>query len=294
MQSKYTSILYICIRSFLQNFFKKCAVLGKRIHLKKNTTSVTCPKEGNYNSSVVPKLRPKLERLPLETISTDRTIATLQDIEFALMTRTKITPLLNVETDLAGNIPSANTDKDSIFYISTRTAAQAISSTTKSNQNILLIDCRFPYEYEGGHIRNAYNCHLPQQIINLLCPPGWDTQPVAEVIIFYCEYSSHRAPKMAQYLRSMDRNAHLDNYPALSYPHLYIISKGYRLFYVEFPQLCVPPGGYTPMRPKNKQNMQRKYSIQQEYSLRHSEKDKQSKSNATLSIDALLSPRTHI
>jgi len=94
----------------------------------RNTTSVTCPKEGNYNSSVVPKLRPKLERLPLETISTDRTIATLQDIEFALMTRTKITPLLNVETDLAGNIPSANTDKDSIFYISTRTVSISLAT----------------------------------------------------------------------------------------------------------------------------------------------------------------------
>lgn len=129
-------------------------------------------------------------------------------------------------------------------------------------------------------------------MVKLLCPPGWETEPVADIIIFYCEYSSHRAPTMSQNLRNLDRKAHFDSYPSLSYPYLYIISKGYREFYVEFPQLCVPPGGYTPMHSKNKQNMTRKYSIQQQHSWRRN--NEYSKPRSSLSLEALLSPRTQV
>ncbi|GJD09855.1 hypothetical protein Gasu2_40800 [Galdieria sulphuraria] len=277
------------LRSFLwnliNNWFLQRQSGSSREKGNLHTSSIT---EHHGNSTDASNLRPQFEKLPLEVISSDNRNTVIQNIEFALVTRTTAKPLIEVQTDLAGNKPSTQTDKDSIFFISARTAAQAILNTTTSSLNIIIIDCRFPYEYEGGHIRNAYNCYIPKQIEDLLCPPGWETQPVADAIIFYCEYSSHRAPKMSQNLRSLDRNAHFHSYPFLSYPHLYIISKGYREFYIEFPELCVPQGGYTPMRPKNNQKTTRKYSIQQQHA------DKHVKRRSSLSLEALLSPRTQI
>ncbi|GJQ12035.1 hypothetical protein GpartN1_g3826.t1 [Galdieria partita] len=295
MNSRYTSILYICIRSFLWHLIKNFALLRKRVSsLDKTNHVASSVTEHHENASCISKIRPQFERLPLEVISCNNTSIIIQNIEFALITRTKAKPLIEVQTDLAGNVPSTQTDKDSIFYISARTAAETILNKSASVLNIIIIDCRFPYEYEGGHIRDAYNCYIPKQIQDLLCPSGWETQPVADAIIFYCEYSSHRAPKMSQYLRSLDRNVHFDSYPILSYPHLYVISKGYREFYVNFPELCVPPGGYTPMRPKKKQNITRKYSIQLQHPSRQKNGDKHAKPRSSLSLEALLSPRTNV
>eukprot|EP00958_Prasinococcus_capsulatus_P008970 scaffold880_cov384-Prasinococcus_capsulatus_cf.AAC.18 len=71
-----------------------------------------------------------------------------------------------------------------------------------------------------------------------------------EVIVFYCEMSSHRAPKMQKNLRNLDRSHHVADYPALSYPHLFLLEGGYRRFYSMYgvgTHLCVPQG-YVRMR----------------------------------------------
>lgn len=55
-----------------------------------------------------------------------------------------------------------------------------------------IVDCRYPYEFEGGHIRGATNIHTEEGIQELI------NHPVAEptVLIFHCEFSSERGPKM--------------------------------------------------------------------------------------------------
>lgn len=57
----------------------------------------------------------------------------------------------------------------------------------------VVIDCRFEYEYEGGHIEGALNfCdkeQLAEELFKLTTAPN-------TLLIFHCEYSAHRAPLM--------------------------------------------------------------------------------------------------
>ncbi|VDK70741.1 unnamed protein product [Cylicostephanus goldi] len=52
--------------------------------------------------------------------------------------------------------------------------------------------------------------------------------------IFYCEYSQKRGPSMAQMLRSVDRQRHVDVYPKVDFPEIYVVDKGYRNFFETF------------------------------------------------------------
>jgi rhodanese-related sulfurtransferase len=56
-----------------------------------------------------------------------------------------------------------------------------------------LIDCRYPYEYEGGHINGAQNITCVNTIENLFFSRPNDKKIV---IVFHCEYSVQRAPQM--------------------------------------------------------------------------------------------------
>ena len=63
-----------------------------------------------------------------------------------------------------------------------------------SYDKALVIDCRFEYEYNGGHIENALNFTDKELLAQNLFG---DAQSDARVLlIFHCEYSAHRAPIM--------------------------------------------------------------------------------------------------
>ncbi|ESO86891.1 hypothetical protein LOTGIDRAFT_175972 [Lottia gigantea] len=72
------------------------------------------------------------------------------------------------------------------------------------DNNYMILDCRYPYEYDGGHIQGA------------------------------------RAPTLLRYLRSQDRLLNSDNYPSLYYPEVYILDGGYKDFYERTQNLCEP------------------------------------------------------
>ncbi|XP_024896517.1 M-phase inducer phosphatase 3 isoform X13 [Pteropus alecto] len=82
-----------------------------------------------------------------------------------------------------------------------------------------------------------YNFFLKMPIVPL------DTQKRI-IIVFYCEFSSERGPRMCRSLREEDRA--LNQYPALYYPELYILKGGYRDFFPEYKELCEPQN-YCPM-----------------------------------------------
>lgn len=57
-----------------------------------------------------------------------------------------------------------------------------------------VIDCRFEYEYEGGHIDGALNfCEKEQLADRLFANVSGTTNTL---LILHCEYSAHRAPLM--------------------------------------------------------------------------------------------------
>ena len=56
-----------------------------------------------------------------------------------------------------------------------------------------IIDCRFEYEYNGGHIEGALNfCDKEQLAERLFSAPTNNNT----LLILHCEYSAHRAPLM--------------------------------------------------------------------------------------------------
>jgi M-phase inducer tyrosine phosphatase len=101
----------------------------------------------------------------------------------------------------------------------------------------MIIDCRFEYEYEGGHIDGAINYNDKE----LLASHLFDT-PIEgrTLLIFHCEYSAHRAPIMARYIRAEDRNLNAEFYPRLTYPEIYILDGGYSSFFNEHRERCYP------------------------------------------------------
>lgn len=102
---------------------------------------------------------------------------------------------------------------------------------------VMLIDCRFEYEYEGGHINGALNYNDKESLTaELFANPNPRT-----ALILHCEYSVHRAPTMAKYIRHRDRVFNVDQYPQLTYPDLYILEGGYSTFFAAHRGLCNPP-----------------------------------------------------
>lgn len=93
-----------------------------------------------------------------------------------------------------------------------------------------LIDARFKYEYDGGHICTARNINSEIDIQKSVRPHS--------IIILYCEFSSVRGPGLAKKLRNIDRFQ--NEYPKLNYPEIYVLDGGYKKFYQNFPQFCTP------------------------------------------------------
>ncbi|XP_041371028.1 M-phase inducer phosphatase 1-like [Gigantopelta aegis] len=101
-----------------------------------------------------------------------------------------------------------------------------------------IIDCRYPYEFDGGHIQGAINIFTEEGISELV--ENHQSDGRRHVLIFHCEYSSQRAPKMMRLLRSQDRKSNSDQYPFLYYPEIYLLDGGYKEFFSYHKDFCVP------------------------------------------------------
>uniref|UniRef100_A0A0B7A1N2 M-phase inducer phosphatase n=1 Tax=Arion vulgaris TaxID=1028688 RepID=A0A0B7A1N2_9EUPU len=123
-----------------------------------------------------------------------------------------------------------------------------------------IVDCRYPYEYEGGHIRNAMNIYTREEVVEkYLKVPLSSKDPNKRIIlVFHCEFSSERGPGLFRFLRQQDREANKDFYPYLHYPEIYLLDGGYKSFYERFSHLC-EPRTYKTMFDKNHSEDLRKF-----------------------------------
>ncbi|KAF4983765.1 hypothetical protein FZEAL_888 [Fusarium zealandicum] len=101
----------------------------------------------------------------------------------------------------------------------------------------MVIDCRFEYEYDGGHIDSAVNYNDKELLTGQLFKTPMSGRTL---LIFHCEYSAHRAPLMARHVRSEDRTVNAESYPRLTYPEVYILDGGYSGFFAEHRGRCYP------------------------------------------------------
>ena len=70
--------------------------------------------------------------------------------------------------------------------------------------NFYIIDCRFDYEYAGGHIPGAVNINTTAGVEELLLgPSSVKIKPSVSgdsirktILVFHCEFSAKRAPTL--------------------------------------------------------------------------------------------------
>ncbi|XP_053622271.1 M-phase inducer phosphatase-like isoform X2 [Plodia interpunctella] len=159
------------------------------------------------------------------------------------------------EPDLIGDfsaacaLPLARGAHPDLRAVSARTLAGLLAGRYRHCvHHFQVIDCRYPYEFAGGHIVGARNLYTRQHVRALL-----HVAPRARcVLVFHCEHSLERGPNLCRYLRSLDREENMDNYPNLYYPEVYVLHEGYRTFYKNYPEFCTPNGYTTMLDPKHR------------------------------------------
>ncbi|CAM4586505.1 unnamed protein product [Lepidochelys olivacea] len=144
-------------------------------------------------------------------------------------------------------LPTVTGRQQDLRYVTPETVAALLFGEFQSLiETFYIIDCRYPYEYLGGHIKGALNFHRQEDVFEfLLKKPLFPSTPQKRIVlVFHCEFSSERGPRMCRYLREEDRA--MNEYPALHYPELYILKGGYKEFFPEYMELCEPQD-YCPM-----------------------------------------------
>ncbi|XP_053532281.1 cell division cycle 25 homolog d isoform X2 [Ictalurus punctatus] len=197
-------------------------------------------------------------------------------------------------------LPVEKVNHQDLHCVSAQTVASLISGQFGAVvEDFLIIDCRYPYEYRGGHIKGAVNLYTKSQILKAFLQgssspqvspagrrapggasvlgtrgsrgetpasggpaAGGDNEGASsprKLIVFHCEFSSERGPRLCQYLRELDRTVNVQTYPHLLYPELYLLQGGYKHFYFCCPELC-EPHGYVPMRHSDFREQLRRFS----------------------------------
>eukprot|EP00062_Callorhinchus_milii_P019822 gi/632974847/ref/XP_007903903.1/ PREDICTED: M-phase inducer phosphatase 3-like [Callorhinchus milii] len=142
-----------------------------------------------------------------------------------------------------GFLPTVDGSHKDLRYVSAQTVASLVSGVLDSvARGYWLVDCRYPYEFAGGHIQGAVNIYTEQQVLSTFFPVSELPQEEARdtAVVFHCEFSSERGPKLCRALRRMDRAVNV--YPTLCFPEIYLLRGGYREFFQQFQVLCEPQG----------------------------------------------------
>jgi rhodanese-related sulfurtransferase len=148
------------------------------------------------------------------------------------LARTKSMALVNERNWLLPVIES----EDRVPRITAETMKDIICSGIYKRffNKVYKIDCRFPYEFDGGHLPGAINSNSPTKLFEQF----FEKPEERCLIIFHCEYSQSRGPKIAELFRDHDREINKNRYPFLHYPDVYILDGGYKNFYETYPSLC--------------------------------------------------------
>jgi len=143
----------------------------------------------------------------------------------------------------------SNTSQPELNCICSETVALLVTGAySHFYDKVLIIDCRFEYEFNGGHIVGAVNFPREEDLAKFLIDEVHH-QGYGENIclVFHCEFSSHRGPRAYKKIRSLDRKKNEHCYPKLFYPEMYLLEGGYKQFWNTNPDLC-EPRGYVEMK----------------------------------------------
>jgi rhodanese-related sulfurtransferase len=76
-----------------------------------------------------------------------------------------------------------------------------IDGLSSRGSTYVVVDCRYPFEYEAGHIQGAVNIYTKSDLINeFFMNPidgiGSKHPTTRTIVVFHCEFSSKRGPSM--------------------------------------------------------------------------------------------------
>ncbi|XP_077476464.1 M-phase inducer phosphatase 2 [Stigmatopora argus] len=157
-------------------------------------------------------------------------------------------------------LPTVEGKHQDLKYVTPETVAAAVRGDfDRVVERLVIIDCRYPYEYDGGHIKGAVNFYLEDDVQDFLLRAPLAARPDKRVIVlFHCEFSSERGPRMCRFVRQRDRS--LNEYPTLHYPELYVLKGGYKEFFPLFQTQCEPES-YRPMMDEDFREDLRKFRL---------------------------------
>lgn len=111
----------------------------------------------------------------------------------------------STEPDLIGDfsknfsLPLTRSRHQDLKAITSITLAQLMRGEyIETIASFKVIDCRYPYEFNGGHIDGAINIYTKEQCIELLHTkhvPNPNSQK-RHILVFHCEFSSERGPNL--------------------------------------------------------------------------------------------------
>ena len=139
----------------------------------------------------------------------------------------RITSPTNEETPRSLATPPIN---NSCPGITQKAFVDSIVSRPNWDRDTVIVDCRWDYEYNAGHIRGAVHYQDAQKLVEDMLVKKLFAQ---HQVIFYCEYSAVRSVRMAQYFRSMNMEA---RFP---FDNIQILENGYHSFYPKYTEYCV-------------------------------------------------------
>ncbi|KAI9804375.1 MAG: cell division cycle- protein [Phylliscum demangeonii] len=217
-----------------------------------NTARTGSPMSGHVRKPSVPGVRPrKLFRRSLSMFEHPDDVVR-EKTSFVAPALT-LQAIMDVEEPYQRALPHFIPDDqpDSLPRISQETLIAVLDGAYASSyEQAIVVDCRFEYEYDGGHIQGAVNYNDKELLASKLFEAS---SPARTLLIFHCEYSAHRAPIMATFIRGHDRSINDHRYPALTYPEVYILHGGYSAFFRQHQSRCFPPS-YVEMHSKDHVN----------------------------------------
>ncbi|EDQ90044.1 uncharacterized protein MONBRDRAFT_31958 [Monosiga brevicollis MX1] len=137
-------------------------------------------------------------------------------------------------------------------YISGETLSRLLKGEYAEHfTHVLVLDCRFSFEYDGGHILNAQRAWLREHVLNHLFynPQVPFTETHRTAVVFHCEFSAQRGPDQYEFARCLDDIFSHGTGQRL-WPNMFILEKGYREFYKNYPEHCF--GKYCEMKDTTK------------------------------------------
>lgn len=102
--------------------------------------------------------------------------------------------------------------------------------TSCGRSNLVIVDCRWGYEFNGGSIVGAININDGRRLKERLLLASKPKERT--IVVFYCEFSQVRGLKLSNYFKLMESRLHSRQW----FPDIFLLRGGYSRFFAQYPE----------------------------------------------------------